>query len=342
MDASAVNPEIDDQGAELGLIGALVPKLGNRGAIDVGSERGAVAAALRDSGLAPIWLIEPFPGSVARLRQRFGNDAGVHVLEVAAGAEDGTAELHLARDVSGAGLDAFHTLRPAGSGPGLAWDGSVQVRVRSLDSLSAAGEIPQRVGLLKVDAEGGDADVLRGAAGISADIVMVEFWGDLPETLGVCPFGLEEIRSLVEPLGPTRFLYVRHGARHLSIGRWDAADPGEGEWGNLVFVADSLVEAADAALPRLDRELRERSERLTEEQETAASERLELIERLCDVADERLALIEQLTEEAEGRGRFLKGLRARTGRAQRDPSGEGTGLDPLDDVEQEGGRGRAV
>ncbi len=325
MDLSAVNPEIDDQGAELGLIAALVPSLDDPSAIDVGSERGAVAASLRDAGMDPMWLIEPFPGNLARLRERFGKDPAVHVLDVAAGTEDGSAELHLARNPSGRSLDAFHTLRPELCGPDLVWDGSVEVRVRSLDSLRAAGEIPGRVGLLKIDAEGADADILRGAASIKADIVMVEFWGDLPNTLGPCPFELEELRALIEPLGPRRFLFVRHGPRHISVGRWDTADPAEGEWGNLVFMDDSLVEAAEAALPALDRALRNRSERITAEQEGAAGERLELIGRLTEEANRRLQVIERST--------LLGRLRGAVRRRRKRPSAEPPPLKPLDDIE---------
>jgi FkbM family methyltransferase len=333
MDSTAVNPELDDQGAELSLISALLPKLDERSAIDVGSERGAVAAALRDAGADPMWLIEPFPGSVTRLRERFASDPGVHVLDVAAGSEDGTAELHLAHDDSGGRRDAFHTLHPDSSGPNLSWEGSVQVQVRSLDSLSSAGEIPGRVGVLKIDAEGADVEVLRGAADLTAEIVMVEFWGDVPETLGKCPFGLDQVRSLVETLGPRRFLFVRHGHRHVSVGRWDVADAAEGEWGNLVFVADALVEAADATLPSLDRELRARSERITAEQEGAAAERLQLIDRLKADADERLELIEKLSSNP-----LIRAVeRLRGGRpAERTSASEPPPLDPLDDVEQEG------
>src|SRR3954453_10840270 len=122
MDPTAVNPEIDDQGAELSLIAALVPSLEERSAIDVGSERGAIAASLREAGLDPTWLIEPFPGSVELLRERFRTDPGVHVLDMAAGAGDGTGELHLARDSTGGSLDAFNPLRPNGSGPDLSWE----------------------------------------------------------------------------------------------------------------------------------------------------------------------------------------------------------------------------
>jgi FkbM family methyltransferase len=336
MDSTAVNPEIDDQGAELSLIAALVPSLDERSAIDVGSERGAVAAALRKAGLDPMWLLEPFPGSVELLRERFGGDSGVQVLGVAAGAEDGTSELHLARDLSGASLDAFNTLRPGGSGPDLVWDGSVEVQIRSLDSLRSAGEVPGRVGLLKIDAEGADAEVLRGASSIDADLVMVEFWGNLPDTLGPCPFELEELRSLVEPLGPRHFLFVRHGPRHLGIGRWDTADPGKGEWGNLVFVADSLVEAAEAALPALDRALLQRSERITAEQERAAADRLELIERLTEAADERLELLERRSRFAKMRDALIARLRTGSGSSEPD-SAERRPLDAVDDVEQETG-----
>jgi FkbM family methyltransferase len=342
MDASAVNPEIDDQGAELALIAALVPSLVDRTMIDVGSERGAVAAALRDARIGPAWLIEPYPESVRQLRERFAGDPDVHVLDVAAGPEDGTAELHLAHDASGGSLDAFHTLQPERAGPGLVWDGSVPVQLRSLDSLRAAGEIPGRVGLLKVDAEGADADVLRGAASLEAEIVMVEFWGDLPDTLGPCPFDLDQIRSLVEELGPRHFVFVRHGRRHLSVSRWDIADPADGEWGNLVFISDALVAAAEAALPALDRALRGRSERITAQQERAAADRMELIERLSAEADERLELIERLTREAESGGpKAIGRLRRALRRSEPEPSAS-PGLDSLDDVEQKGSGSGAV
>jgi FkbM family methyltransferase len=328
MDLRAVNPELDDQAAELSLIGALVPHLTERSAIDVGSERGEVAAVLRSAGLGPMWLIEPFPGSAERLRERFGADAQVEVLEVAAGARDGTAELHLAADMAGGSRDAFHTLEPDRAGPELVWESSVEVPVRSLGSLSEAGDIPGRVGVLKIDAEGADADVLRGASGLSAEIVMVEFWGDLPDTLGRCPFELGELCSLVEELGPRRFLFVRHGRRHVSLGRWDVADPVEDEWGNLVFVSDHLVDAAEQALPEIEGALRIRSERITEEQEDAATARLEAIGRLSAEADARLELLK--------RGTVLGRLKAMLSRRRSRGSGRREALHAADDVEQKG------
>jgi FkbM family methyltransferase len=324
MDLRAVNPEVEDQSAELALISGLIPELDDRSAIDVGSLSGAVAAVLRDAGAAPMWLIEPFPPSAERLRERFAADPGVEVLETAAGAEDGTAELHLARDPAGAALEAFHTVQPRSPSAEVAWDGSVSVQVRSLDSLSAAGEIPHHVGVLKIDAEGSDAEVLRGARSLTADVVMVEFWADLPRWVGRCPFDLRELRGLVEALGPRRFLFVRHGPRHVGIGRWDSAEVAEGEWGNLVFVSDPHVDAVEALLPKLDRALLERSERLTAEQEAAATERLELIHELEQIADERQRVIEQGVAAR---------LSARLRRDRRSARAASQPLDPLDDVE---------
>jgi FkbM family methyltransferase len=329
MDLRAVNPEIGDQGAELSLIAGLIPKLEERSAIDVGSERGAVAAVLRSAGADPMWLIEPFPGNVERLRDRFGADPGVHVLSVAAGTQDGTAELHLAHDSSGGSLDALHTLHPESSAHDLAWTGSVSVQVRSLDSLSGAGEIPGRLGVLKIDAEGSDADVLSGAGSIAADIVMVEFWRNLPGWVGPCPYELGEVRSLVEPLGPRRFLFVRHGRRHVSVGRWDSAEVADGEWGNLIFVSDELVDAVKEALPALDRGLLDRNEQITAGQERAAAERLQLIDQLSREADERLRLLK--------RPRLLKRISSRLRRARPAASAERPPLETLDDAEQERG-----
>lgn len=265
--AGSVDRELHDQGAELDLLEALAPGLSNRSAIDVGAERGATAAALRASGYGPIWLIEPFPGNAEALRDRFAGDPEVRVLEVAAGRRDETAELQLAEDAAGGSLDAFHSLVRQPSREGLRWNGSVRVPVRSLGSLCAAGELPRRVGLLKVDAEGFDAEVLAGAAGIRCDVVMVEFWRDVPETVGRCPYSLDELRALVAPLGPRRFLFVRHNESRVSLAPWDSAEVSEGEWGNLVFVTEGLVDAAEAAIPAIGRALARRDRRVVPEQE---------------------------------------------------------------------------
>src|SRR3954469_8695325 len=124
---------------------------------------------------------------------------------------------------------------------------------------------------------------------------MVASWGTLPGPFGRCPCGLGEVRSLVEQLGPRRFLFARHGRRHVSLGRWDAADPLEDEWGNLIFVSDHLVDAARDALPEIEAALRIRSERVTAEQEEAAGARLDEIGRLSAEADARLKLLQRKT-----------------------------------------------
>jgi FkbM family methyltransferase len=317
MRASEVTEEIYDQGAELDLLAALVPHLRERSLVDVGPEHGALAAALREAGFGPVWALEPFPGSIDRLRARFGSDPDVHLLEVAAAEHDGTSELHLAVDPEGATKDAFHSLHPTPPSADLRWDGSVPVTTRSLASLAEAGEIPRHIGLLKIDAEGSDAEILRGASGLEAELVMVEFWGYIPGSSGECPYTLDELRGLVAPLGLSRFLFVRHGPRHVSIGRWDEADAATGEWGNLVFMADSLVSAADAALPAIDRALLDRNESVTAGHETAAAAWAERAELLDRTAAERLELIEKLHGTLAGRRHPVRRLGSRLRRGLR-------------------------
>ena len=104
--------QMHGQEPELDLLAALVPQLRERSMVDVGAEHGAVAAALRAAGVGPVWMVEPFPGNASRLRERFASEPDLHVLEVAAGARDGSAELHLAVGPSGEQMDAFHSLRP--------------------------------------------------------------------------------------------------------------------------------------------------------------------------------------------------------------------------------------
>jgi FkbM family methyltransferase len=294
--------ELYGQAAERELLALLAPHVQTRAAIDVGAERGELAAALREDGWAPLHLLEPDPAAATHLRRAFEDDPEVEVHELAAGAEDGRATLRLARATDGSPVGAFNTTLALTPGTDLHWSDEVAVAERSLDSLAADGEIPPEVGLLKIDTEGADDAVLAGATTLRAEIVMVEHWTELPGTLGPCPWTLERMVELVAPLGPTHFVCVHHGDLHTTL-EVDRAEVPPGEWSNLIFVADALRDALDAALApvraRLEAQLLERAEhyrrvseeRLTvlEELERAAVERLEMIE----TGERRRAELEQ-------------------------------------------------
>lgn len=134
--------------------------------LDVGANRGQYARELRRYGYAKrICSFEPLPGAFERLAVRADGDAGWRAFNLALGAEDGTAALNVAGN-EGASSSMLPMLdRHREAAPESAYVDIVDVPVRRLDSLWAdlvvAGETP----FLKLDVQGFEGEVLKGAAG---------------------------------------------------------------------------------------------------------------------------------------------------------------------------------
>ena len=138
--------------------GAPRPPGGAVEAIDVGAHRGDFAARLLDCGLfARVTAFEPNPANAQALDALAARDARLAVMRAAVGENPGTAQLHCDADTATGSLLAY--------GEGYATDGPVrrqEVAVVSLDAWRAAHP-GAPVGLVKIDAQGHDLAVIRGA-----------------------------------------------------------------------------------------------------------------------------------------------------------------------------------
>lgn len=204
--------------------------------VDVGAERGVLARQLIDLGLTG-YLFEPLPEHRGRLEELV-EDNDSRFFPWAVDSFDHAGQLHVACGEDGEPLDYHHSLIRLDDDPRVHHERSVEVTCRSLDSLAETGEIPLRPGILKVDTEGNDEAVLAGLGRVRPQVVMCEFmtsglyegWdGSRPERL------IERARE--------------QGFRHVvSLRRVDDAELivispnsfGPGQWGNLVFVEDSV------------------------------------------------------------------------------------------------------
>ncbi len=132
---------------------------------DVGANLGNYAEALIAIG-ATVVAVEPDPRNLKILRKRLKSDRA-HIVPCALGKGEGTAELRFASDRDDVSTlsDQWVEITEAH------WQGTVQVRVRTLDSLAYDYGIPKYV---KVDAEGYDAEVLRGMS-FRPEMVSFEF-----------------------------------------------------------------------------------------------------------------------------------------------------------------------
>jgi FkbM family methyltransferase len=134
-------------------------------AIDVGAHTGAFADELLRSGLfSRVIAFEPNPVNADALSAQASRDARLEVVRAAAGEHPGEAEMHCDSDSATGSLleysDQYATRGPVRR---------LAVAVVSLDGYrerAAPGAAPIR--LLKIDTQGHDLAVLRGARGLLA------------------------------------------------------------------------------------------------------------------------------------------------------------------------------
>lgn len=167
---------------------------------DVGANLGNYAEALCSIG-ALVVAIEPDPRNAKLLRKRLKGEH-IHIEQCALGSKEGAAELHIAldrNDVSTLSDQWAESMKAQ-------WHGTVQVQVRTLDFLASNYGIPKYV---KVDAEGYDAEVLRGMS-FRPQLVSFEFQ----------PVDLRIAQECIELLRECSFNIVVEERSRFELNQW--------------------------------------------------------------------------------------------------------------------------
>jgi FkbM family methyltransferase len=171
--------------------------------LDVGANHGmfSLEAAHLVGRAGVVHAFEPTPRTCDLLRRNLSVNglAGVKVFASALGAEPGTARLRVHHEMSGLNTLASRDVR--WNRRTLAADEIIEVPITTLD-LHAAAERIERIDFLKIDVEGFELDVLRGARGLLKDgrvaRILLEI-GDLTcATAGVEP---SEVLDALESVG---------------------------------------------------------------------------------------------------------------------------------------------
>ncbi len=132
-----------------------------RQVVDVGANMGQWSSMMLDC-LTPASLIilEPGPEAFAALRAKFGANPLIQLHNVAAGAAEGSVQLKITRDTTGASLLQPKEEMRSLIGGNWTITSEVEVRMTTLDLLLA--DLPE-VSLLKIDVQGYEQAVLAGA-----------------------------------------------------------------------------------------------------------------------------------------------------------------------------------
>lgn len=235
-------PVAELQAVELALLELLRESVRPAVMIDVGAHHGLTCEPFLKAGWQ-VFAFEPIESNRTVMRERLGNYAGLVLREEAVSDVCGVRTLHLAVRSDGQLHDYFHSLETVGDTAEFRYGATRSVPTVTLDALAAQGELPRQVGLLKIDTEGHDLAVLRGAASIEATVVAVEFWC---EGLygGRCPSPAAEMVRLLRQRGYNHFLAVVHQDQRVWR-QWSSLEGlGPQAWGNLFFFRDPALAAA--------------------------------------------------------------------------------------------------
>ncbi|WP_165771957.1 FkbM family methyltransferase [Niveispirillum lacus] len=146
-----------------------------RSVIDAGANVGQFALLMRHFHRdAVIHAFEPFPSSAAIFARLFAQDRCVHLHRHALGMAAVEADLHVSRRADSSSLLPISSSQTVFA-PGTEEVGVLTVPVRRLDDVLSSADLP-RPSLLKIDVQGGELDVLKGAEGLlpHLDYIYVE------------------------------------------------------------------------------------------------------------------------------------------------------------------------
>jgi FkbM family methyltransferase len=245
---------------EVGLFAFLYSHLPERGALDIGANHGSVSELLLKAGYE-VYAFEPLPEAYDKLVRRLGNREGFHAFPLALGSREAEMPLHLATDLSAdktyEDSSVYSSLTQHSMPADLPFTSARPVMVKTLEGLHSAGTIPQDIGLVKIDTEGYDLEVVRGMGERRYPVVAAEFWD------AEIPFGgsgqLYSLNSMADEMRRRDYfwyivLYRIWGENQSAFYcNHDKSIPNS--WGNIVFFRDYAIFAqaqawCSAALPR--------------------------------------------------------------------------------------------
>jgi FkbM family methyltransferase len=152
----------------------MMRRAGVRVVLDVGANQGQYGMLLRDSGYGgPIISYEPLSDAFARLLLTARGDASWTCHNLALGEKEGSASLHVAANSwSSSFLPMDARLRDIA--PRAAYIREETVGVAPLDLVLSDANVSGIPALLKIDTQGSEMSVLRGAAATLEHAPMVE------------------------------------------------------------------------------------------------------------------------------------------------------------------------
>jgi FkbM family methyltransferase len=234
------------QDIDIELMVYLYSYLPHHRAIDIGANRGDVSNRLLQAGYE-VYAFEPFPPVLEKLTTRLGDNPHFHLFPLAIGSANETRDLHIASDQTEDKIyddsTFYSSLTKHSLSEGLVFTETLSVPVKTLSSLHETENLPTDVGLVKIDTEGFDLEVIKGMGNFIYPVVVAEFWD------ANFPFGQSGAMNYLKDM--VKAMRERNYRWHIVIYRiWGSHDISyycnspysvDNSWGNVFFFQDYEV-----------------------------------------------------------------------------------------------------
>lgn len=212
-------------------------------ALDVGAHKGDFSAALANNDFE-VWAVEPNPTMHRRLSTRFMNSPRVATLNLAISDSRRILPLNLVSfEDDGAENTLYSGLKKHPTFEGFRYTDVVNVVAWPLEKLAATGLVPRDIGILKIDTEGSDDDVMRGMGTLRPEIIVAEFWNrEFVFNRGTTGSDVPDYVDIVRPLGyQWHIIFYREGDSEAEGHLAGVRETPSKTWGNVVFFRSQEV-----------------------------------------------------------------------------------------------------
>ncbi len=228
---------------ERGLMNYLYSYLPHRGALDIGANKGDLSNALLKTGYE-VYAFEPFTPVFEKLTSRLGNDPNFQAFSLALGSKKETRDLHVVSDKTITQIykdnTFYSSLHEHSLSESLIFADTFSVSVTTLEILHKSSTIPENIGLINIDTEGFDLEVIRGMGSQTYPVVVAQFWDSK------FPFDQSGAMNLLEDM--VKEMREKKYYWYIVIYRvWGSPDVSyycnrqhslENSWGNVFFFQD--------------------------------------------------------------------------------------------------------
>lgn len=227
------------------LIDKIFPKI----MVDVGAHTGTTLKNFLLTGFN-VYAFEPVEQTRKKLIDNFKGFKNFIVFSNALSNSSGLKDFYLALNQDDSIHEFYHSLEKLPADEFHKKGTVIKVETTTLNELIAKGQIPEKAGYLKIDAEGHDLKVLEGASELKCDVINVEFWSSR-HSLGASPSPPQKMINLLTERGYNNFIIINHEKNDVCF----FSKPLKFEddsWGNILFFHDSKTELFKSTLEFCD------------------------------------------------------------------------------------------